>query len=279
MKFTLSNQIRKLESFKGCLSHNIVLGRLFAICDSIFPGKNMLFPFLISPNFLILLLFLFSPPLSFSTVCYPSSCCHSTSCSTTPPDCSMMMCTASCETVLDCGAGSCIFNDETGRCEVSTSKGDFSWVGDDWSNSVDDDWGPCVMLMCSLGYNLVGTDSRGCGGNCEEEMAPRPTPVPEPTTPVVSPEPCLALLCSPGHKIVGVDSRGCGGSCVPACDVTCSSWFDGCNACTCEEGGVLGVCTRMACQDVDPRSAYCLDGDAEGSGVGFCPEFCEVSEN
>ena len=41
--------------------------------------------------------------------CIPASCCHPTSCTNkiNIPKCENMICTQSCESILDCGAGSC----------------------------------------------------------------------------------------------------------------------------------------------------------------------------
>ena len=57
---------------------------------------------------------------------------------------------------------------------------------------------PCVMLRCASGFDLVGTDAQGCGGDCVEQ-------------------PCLMMDCFPGFNLVGTDSRGCGGTCEDPC--------------------------------------------------------------
>lgn len=54
--------------------------------------------------------------------CVPALCCHASECvaAGNAPDCSDVACTASCESILDCGQGYCSCN--AGKCEASTEK-------------------------------------------------------------------------------------------------------------------------------------------------------------
>merc|ERR1712048_774257 len=60
---------------------------------------------------------------------------------------------------------------------------------------------PCIQILCSKNFVLVGADERGCGGTCE---------------------PCAQIFCSFGPQLVG-DKNGCGGSCEPCAQIQCSS--------------------------------------------------------
>lgn len=59
------------------------------------------------------------------------------------------------------------------------------------------------------------------------------------------------------------------------CSTGCSSWFDGCNACSCMDGKV-GACTEMACPN-SKGQPKCLDKPATPStpiGKGYCSKGC-----
>merc|ERR1719445_1614506 len=54
-----------------------------------------------------------------------------------------------------------------------------------------------------------------------------------------------------------------------ACPSDCTSWFDGCNTCSCEAGVVTG-CTKKLCPEQMMQEARCLDEPE----VGGCPSDC-----
>merc|ERR1711988_1276878 len=87
---------------------------------------------------------------------------------------------------------------------------------------------PCAAVTCPEGFDLVGADDRGCGGDCVKRC-PEVEPCPEDMGQdsyrnedgclmiKCVPKPCAAVTCPEGFDLVGADDRGCGGDCVKRC--------------------------------------------------------------
>ncbi len=83
-----------------------------------------------------------------------------------------------------------------------------------------------------------------------------------PTPPTTSPQPCVTMPSCPAGKVCPMvalqrDQVYCSPKPTPTTiPANCTSWFDGCNTCS-VENGVVKACTKIACKD-STKPASCL---------------------
>ena len=77
---------------------------------------------------------------------------------------------------------------------------------------------PCITVKCEYGFELVGTDKKGCGGECMVKL------------------PCIMVDCEPGFDLVGTDNEGCGGECVKKAPQPCGGHVKPLSGVSCGRG-------------------------------------------
>lgn len=111
-----------------------------------------------------------------------------------------------------------------------------------------------MMVDCRPGYKLVESDSRGCGGNCVESENPEEPGLGGERPMDGDPKDWFGTDNIDGEEV----DPGFSGPEPTPCPVGCTSWFDGCNTCTCDGVGKVGGCTKMMCfrQETPECRAY-----------------------